>query len=255
MSKADVFAAIAHPIRRKILTTLAAEGDVSLTQLAESFCETRQAVRKHVRILSEAQLVELARRGREQRCILRAAQLAEIQEWVALFERFWDTKLQSLKGFVEETSVQREEVMGKKKAARRTAATPRKKATPKVSSVKGKTVAWYISELGEPQASIVQALDLLITATIPKATSSIKWAQPVYEADGPFCFIKAAKNHVTFGFWRGVELTDQKGLLEGSGDKMRHIKLKSTDDIQKTVFKALLKEAVRLNRKQGDPSR
>ncbi len=66
--------------------------------------------------------------------------------------------------------------------------------------------------------------------------------------------MKAAKNHVTFGFWRGTDLDDDKGLLEGTGDKMRHIKVRSREDIQKPAFKKLLKQAVKLNKEGGDPS-
>ena len=129
------------------------------------------------------------------------------------------------------------------------------RTTPKVSAVKGKTVEWYIGTLEDWQAQIVSDMDKLISSSVPKATSSIKWAQPVYEHDGPFCFIKAAKKHVTFGFWRGVELDDEKGLLEGTGDKMRHIKIRDSGDIRKTVFRTMVKQAVQLNQAHGDPSR
>ncbi len=260
MSETDVFSAIAHPTRRRILRCLADRGPASLTQLADGFDESRQAIRKHVRVLTEAELVQLQRCGREQQCVLRAQQLAEVSQWVSLFEDHWDEKLSKLKAFVEQTSrakPEREGSMAKKKSTNPSTASSSaaKKKTPKVSAVKGKTVAWYIGTLKEPQAEIVRELDALILATAPKATSSIKWAQPVYELDGPFCFLKAAKKHVTFGFWRGVDLRDDAGLLEGTGIKMRHMKLTSTSDIQKAVFKKMIKQAVQFNKELGDPSR
>jgi len=128
------------------------------------------------------------------------------------------------------------------------------RTTPKVSAVKGKTVAWYIGTLENWQSQIVSDLDKLISSAASNATSSIKWAQPVYECDGPFCFIKAAKQHVTFGFWRGVDLEDEKQLLEGTGDKMRHIKIREPADIRKTVLKKMVKQAVKLTQTHGDPS-
>ena len=55
------------------------------------------------------------------------------------------------------------------------------------------------------------------------AKEVIKWSQPVYEDDfGPFCFMKAHKNHVNIGFWRGAVMNDHENLLEGDG-KRRHI--------------------------------
>ncbi len=43
-------------------------------------------------------------------------------------------------------------------------------------------------------------------------------AQPVYENNGPFAYIKAFKNSVNFGFCRGIDLEDPENLLQGTGD-------------------------------------
>lgn len=139
-----------------------------------------------------------------------------------------------------------------KKALKRTA----KKATPKVSSVKGKSVSWYMEQLEPEQQALVREIDQLIRAAAPTTTASIKWAQPVYEtSDGPYAFIKAAKQHVTFGFWRGAELTDEQGLLEGDGVKMRHVKVRTKKDIKKAVFRKWIKQSVKLNQQSGSPTR
>jgi hypothetical protein len=90
----------------------------------------------------------------------------------------------------------------------------------------------------------------------PKGESGIKWAQPVFWDDnGPFCFIKAHKNHVNIGFWRGVQLKDPKELLEGSGVKMRHIKITDKKDIDKSAITDFVIQGVKLNQELGDPSR
>ena len=89
----------------------------------------------------------------------------------------------------------------------------------------------------------------------PDAAASIKWSQPVFEQNGPFCYVRAFKNHVNFGFWRGAELPDPEGLLQGDGEKMRHIKLSSTDDVAPDAFAALVRSAVELNEKKGDPTK
>ena len=118
-----------------------------------------------------------------------------------------------------------------------------------------KTVDQYIAKLDEPMASVVSALCALVREAAPEAAAVIKWGQPVFEQNGPFAYIKAHRNYANLGFWRGAELDDPKGLLEGSGDRMRHVKVAGPGDIRKTAFRNLVRDAVRLNREQGDPSK
>jgi hypothetical protein len=118
-----------------------------------------------------------------------------------------------------------------------------------------KTVDNYIAGLEGGQREVAVALRQLIRKAAPRATEAIKWAQPVYDVNGPICYFRAFKRHVNFGFWRGAQLKDPHGLLESTGDKMGHIKLTGVGDIRKAAFQALVREAVRLNQKLGDPSR
>ncbi|MGD2144339.1 MAG: DUF1801 domain-containing protein [Anaerolineae bacterium] len=120
---------------------------------------------------------------------------------------------------------------------------------------KAKTVAEYAAGLGDWRAEAVLALRDLVRRAAPEAKESIKWAQPVYEVNGPFCYIRAFKNHVNFGFWRGVDLPDEAGILAGSGEKMRHVKLTGLEDIREDVLENLVGEAVALNRAKGDPTK
>ena len=118
------------------------------------------------------------------------------------------------------------------------------------------TLEEYIKDLEKDKAVIVKELVSIVTKAAPKGEKGIKWAQPVFWDDnGPFCFIKAHKNHVNIGFWRGVELKDPKGLLEGTGDKMRHIKIAGKGDIDKKAITDFVKQGVKLNKEHGDPSR
>jgi hypothetical protein len=119
----------------------------------------------------------------------------------------------------------------------------------------GKTVDAYIAGLEDWQAEIVSGVRQVLNEAAPDADEAIKWAQPVYSSNGPFAYIKAFKNSVNFGFWRGVDLKDPKGLLQGSGDKMRHIKLTSTDDIDAGAFSDFINQAVQLNQTKGDPTK
>ena len=118
-----------------------------------------------------------------------------------------------------------------------------------------KTIDEYIASLGDWRSEVVTALVELARAAAPGAKESIKWAQPVFEDHGPFLYIKAFKNHVNFGFWRGVDLPNEAGILEGSGEKMRHIRVTGLNDIQADVFADLVQEAVTMNRSKGDPTK
>ena len=130
------------------------------------------------------------------------------------------------------------------------------RSVPKVSPMKGTAVDDYVAaKLTAEQAAIVNALRQLVRAVAPKSTESIKWAQPVFQENAPFAFIKPAKSHVTFGFWRGAQLDDPQGLLQGEGDRMKHIRLTSAADIRKKDFQAWVKQAVRLNHEKGDPTK
>ena len=118
-----------------------------------------------------------------------------------------------------------------------------------------KTVDGYIAGLESWQAEIVSQVRGIILQAAPQARESIKWAQPVYESSGPFAYMKAFKKAVNFGFWRGIDLDDPKGILEGSGDKMRHVKLTSLEDIDAAQFADFVRQAVKLNQVKGDPTK
>jgi hypothetical protein len=116
------------------------------------------------------------------------------------------------------------------------------------------TVDEYVAGLSPPLAAVAAAVRELIREAAPEAGESIKWAQPVYEDNGPFAYFRASSKHVTFGFWRGAELDDPRGLLEGGGEQMRHVKLASAG-IDGEALAAFVRQAVELNRTQGDPTR
>lgn len=61
--------------------------------------------------------------------------------------------------------------------------------------------------------------------------------------DAAFAYVNAFKNHVNVGFFRGAELPDSKGLLEGSGKYMRHVKLRPDCYVDTEALFMLLKAA------------
>ncbi len=62
-------------------------------------------------------------------------------------------------------------------------------------------------------------------------------------ADAAFAYVNAFKAHVNVGFFRGAELADPVGLLEGTGKYMRHVKLRPDVDIDATALTGLIESA------------
>jgi len=121
--------------------------------------------------------------------------------------------------------------------------------------MKPKTVDGYVDNLDGWQADVVASLRKVVRAAAPDAQEAWKWSQPVYETNGPFCAIKAFKDHVNLIFWCGADIQDPNGLLEGKGAKMRHMKVTSPKDINKEAFEQMVQSAVRLNYEKGDPTK
>jgi DNA-binding transcriptional ArsR family regulator len=95
VAPADVFTAISHPARRRMLDLLAG-ADYSVNALAGHFDMSRPAVSQHLRVLLDAGLVTEQRHSRERRYHLVPKGLGPVREWMAHYERFWDDRLQRL---------------------------------------------------------------------------------------------------------------------------------------------------------------
>ncbi len=149
----------------------------------------------------------------------------------------------------------------KKSASRTPAATKAKKnsaaprAVPKQSLLKGTNVDDWAKNLNGWQADAMKVIRALVTRHAPGANLVMKWGQPVWEQNGPFAWLKPAAKHVSFGFWRGAELVDPEGHLEGDGDRMRHLKVTSTEDLKELPIEGFVKQAIALNDDKGDPTK
>jgi hypothetical protein len=140
-------------------------------------------------------------------------------------------------------------------AKRSAAAAKREREVYKVSPLRGMSLDEYIGKkLAGWQADATRRLVQLVRRAAPSAQAAIKWGQPIFEENGPFAFIKPAKAHLSFGFWRGAQLTDPTGALE-CGDRMGHVKLRSPEAIDERWLEALVREAVALNKKLGSPTK
>src|SRR5215471_13165435 len=91
----DVFQAIADPTRRAIITLIALQA-MTPNAIADNFHTTRQAVSKHLRILTECELVKQEQQGREIYYSLEIEKLKEIDQWVGQFRKIWETRFNQL---------------------------------------------------------------------------------------------------------------------------------------------------------------
>src|SRR5262245_30452984 len=99
----DVFGAISHPARRRMLDLLVAS-DRSVNTIAGHFQMSRPAVSQHLRVLLDAGLVTEQRHGRERRYRLVPAGLGPVRDWIAYYDRFWDDRLQRLQKLLSKKS-------------------------------------------------------------------------------------------------------------------------------------------------------
>ncbi len=91
----DVFQAIADPTRRTIILLIAAQA-MTPNALAEHFDTTRQAVSKHLRILTECQLLKHQPSGREIYYELNTAKMKEIDKWLQQYKKIWESRFNQL---------------------------------------------------------------------------------------------------------------------------------------------------------------
>jgi DNA-binding transcriptional ArsR family regulator len=93
--KRDVFQAIADPTRRAIIALVAMQA-MTPNAIAEHFDTSRQAVSKHLRILSECEVVRQEQQGREIYYSLEIEKMKEIDEWLEQYRKIWETRFEQL---------------------------------------------------------------------------------------------------------------------------------------------------------------
>jgi|SRR5919202_6186165 DNA-binding transcriptional ArsR family regulator len=91
----DAFAALADPTRREILELLG-EGERDAGAIAARFSISRPGISRHLRVLREADLVDVRVDAQRRVYQLRAERLAEMDEWLSRYRRFWTHRLDAL---------------------------------------------------------------------------------------------------------------------------------------------------------------
>jgi DNA-binding transcriptional ArsR family regulator len=91
----DIFQAIADPTRRAIITLIALQA-MTPNAIAQHFHTTRQAISKHIRILTECELITQKQKGREIYYQLEVDKIKEIDKWIEQFRKIWETRFNQL---------------------------------------------------------------------------------------------------------------------------------------------------------------
>src|SRR5215471_10450366 len=106
-----VFAALADPTRRAIIARLA-EGDATVTELAEPFSISLPAISRHLKVLERAGLISRSRSGQWRSSRLETAPLKEATDWMERYRVFWDASFDRLEAHLrqvqQDRSIQRQ---------------------------------------------------------------------------------------------------------------------------------------------------
>jgi hypothetical protein len=113
--------------------------------------------------------------------------------------------------------------------------------------------AWidkYVAKAGKMQG-VLKGLRSLVKRTLAGCEEYVNpWKIPSFDSNGTACGFMTGKEHVTFIFLRGAALPDPEGLLEGTGKFVRHVKVRTVQDVRNPALKKLLFEAAKLNKRK-----
>lgn len=105
-------------------------------------------------------------------------------------------------------------------------------------------VTKYIKEAPEEQEEIMAKIRELIHAKVPDVIEEFKWSRPIFKQQKDFAYLVANKKHVNFGFSQFEKIKNPTEKLEGTGKTMRHVKLRSLNDIDEQLFGEWLEDMV-----------
>lgn len=116
--------------------------------------------------------------------------------------------------------------------------------------IESAAVDLYISEADEKWQFLLRELrHLMFQHLPPNSQEHIRYKIPFYYYRGPLCYLNPRKTHLDLGFYRGAELSNEQGILEGDGKLVRHIHFLPTepDKVNSRSVAEVLQEAILLN--------
>jgi hypothetical protein len=103
----------------------------------------------------------------------------------------------------------------------------------------------YVKRQSPAHQKTINRLRTIIKGAVPELNEQMRWVQVGYLiSKKDVCGIYAVSDHVNLSFMQGATLRDPKGLLEGTGKGMRHIKVTRSEDVDEDTIKGYVKEAV-----------
>ena len=104
----------------------------------------------------------------------------------------------------------------------------------------------YAADQSARSQPFLRALRRFVKRVAPKLVESVKWGNGVWlQGKEPVAYVYSAPDHLQFGFFRGATLKDPKKLLQGSGQYVRHVKIRTRADVDEAAFAALLRQAMK----------
>lgn len=105
----------------------------------------------------------------------------------------------------------------------------------------------HIAGIDPTVRPLVEQLRAVVLTQAPALEETIKWRNLFYVRKGNVCAIVPHRAHVNLEFWRGTELPDPQGVLEGTGKAARHVKVRTPEDADSDALTELLRQAVALD--------
>ena len=114
----------------------------------------------------------------------------------------------------------------------------------------------YAADQSSRNQTIIRGLRRFVKGAAPGLSESVKWGNGCWIGKtGPVAYVYSDREYVQFGFFRGSSLTDPKGLLEGKGQYVRHIKVRELSDINPRTFTPLIVQAAGSGRRRATPAK
>lgn len=113
----------------------------------------------------------------------------------------------------------------------------------------------YVEDFFGWQGQVASMLRREILAADPEVTEDFRWGHPVFSGGGgPICFFKVLGDYLTLAFWRGQQMMELEPRFSPTGSyRMADVRITGPDVIEPEQVQRLVRQAVILNRRLGDP--
>ena len=103
----------------------------------------------------------------------------------------------------------------------------------------------YLADQPAKNRTLIKALRAFMQRAAPELEEFVKWGNGCWiQGKTPIAYVYSDEEYVQFGFIRGSSLDDPKKLLHGQGQYVRHVKVRTTKDIDEKAFRAFLRQAL-----------